>query len=113
MRLAFKHAPLPFHPNAAPAARAALAAQEQGLPKFWAFHEKLFQNQDKLDEAHFVQFAQEVGLDVSKFKNDLNQNKAKYDAQIEADKAEAAKFGANGTPHFFINGRPLVRRTTV
>jgi protein-disulfide isomerase len=107
VRVAFKHSPLPFHPNAAPAARAAMAAQEQGLDKFWAFHEKLFQNQDKLDDQHFEQFAQEVGLNVPKFKNDLGQNKAKYDAQIDADKAEAAKFGANGTPHFFINGRKL------
>ena len=48
-----------------------------------------------------------MGLDVARFKNDLAQNKAKYDALIEADKAEAAKFGANGTPHFFINGRKL------
>ena len=107
VRIAFKHSPLPFHPNAAPAARAALAAQEQSVDKFWAFHAKLFENQDKLDEQHFVEFAQQVGLDVAKFKNDLGQNKAKYDAQIEADKAEAAKFGANGTPHFFINGRKL------
>jgi protein-disulfide isomerase len=107
VRVAFKHSPLPFHPNAAPAARAAMAAQEQGVEKFWAFHAKLFENQDKLDEQHFAEFAQQVGLDVSKFKNDLGQNKAKYDAQIEADKAEAAKFGANGTPHFFINGRKL------
>ena len=107
VRVAFKHSPLPFHPNAAPAARAAMTAQEQGVEKFWAFHTKLFENQDKLDEQHFAEFAQQVGLDVSKFKNDLGQNKAKYDAQIEADKAEAAKFGANGTPHFFINGRKL------
>ncbi len=107
VRVAFKHSPLPFHPNAAPAARAALAAQEQSVEKFWQFHEKLFQNQDKLDEQHFVQFAQEVGLNVEKFKNDLGQNKAKYDAQIEADKGEAARFAANGTPHFFINGRKL------
>ena len=80
VRVAFKHSPLPFHPNAAPAARAAMAAQEQCVNKFWAFHAKLFENQSKLDEQHFIELAQEVGLDVAKFKNDLAQNKAKYDA---------------------------------
>ena len=71
LRVTFRHNPLPFHPNAAPAARAAMAAREQGDDKFWAFHGKLFQNQDKLDDQHFEQFASELGLNVAKFKSDL------------------------------------------
>ncbi|MFO0574399.1 MAG: thioredoxin domain-containing protein [Polyangia bacterium] len=107
VRVAFKHNPLPFHPQAAPASRAAMAAREQGDDKFWAYHEKLFQNQDKLDDQHYEQFAQEIGLNVAKWKTDLGQNRNKYDQQIQADQAEAAKFGARGTPSFFINGRPF------
>jgi protein-disulfide isomerase len=107
VRLAFKNNPLPFHPNALPAARAALASREQGDDKFWAFHKKLFENQTQLDAQHFEQFAQEVGLNVEKFKADLSSNQAKYDARIQAEQAEAAKFGARGTPSFFINGRPI------
>ena len=98
LRVAFKHNPLPFHQNAAPASRAALAAREQGDDKFWAYHAKLFQNQDKLDEQHLEQFAQELGLNVAKWKSDLGQNKSKYDEQIQRDQAEASKFGARGTP---------------
>src|SRR5262245_31489578 len=45
VRVAFKHSPLPFHKSAAPAARAAMAAREQGDEKFWAYHRKLFENQ--------------------------------------------------------------------
>ena len=86
---------------------AALAVREQGDDKFWAFHGKLFQNQDKLDDQHFEQFAQEVGANVDKWKADLAANKSKYDDQIQRDQAEASKFGARGTPAFFINGRPL------
>jgi protein-disulfide isomerase len=82
-----------------------MAAREQGDDKFWAYHEKLFSNQDKLDDQHFEQFAQEIGLNVAKWKTDLGQNRNKYDQQIQADQAEAAKFGARGTPSFFINGR--------
>jgi protein-disulfide isomerase len=107
VRVVFKHNPLPFHPNAAPAARAAMAAREQGDDKFWAFHKKMFENQNQLDDQHFEQFAREVGLNVEKWKQDLTTNHGKYDAQIQADQAEAAKFGARGTPSFFINGRPL------
>ncbi len=84
VRVAFKHNPLPFHPNAAPAATAALAAGEQG--KFWEMHDQLFHNQQNLQPADFEKYAQAIGLDVAKFK---------------------AKFGARGTPAFFINGRPL------
>jgi len=107
LRVAFKHNPLPFHPNAAPAARAAMAVREQGEDKFWAFHSKLFQNQDKLDDQHYEQFAQELGLNMAKFKTDLGQNRTKYDEQIQRDQAESSKFGARGTPAFFINGRLL------
>src|SRR5207253_1863431 len=99
--------PLPFHPNAKPAAMAAMAAREQGSDKFWQYHEKLFKNQTALDDAHYIQYAGEVGLNVERFKQDLVQNKGKYEGQIQGDQAEAAKYGANGTPAFFINGRFL------
>ncbi len=103
VRVAFKHNPLPFHPNAAPASRAAMAVREQGDEKFWAFHAKLFQNQGQLDDTHFEQWVREVGGNVEKWKADLSQNKAKYDNQIAKDQAESSKFGARGTPACFIN----------
>mgnify|MGYP000299446329 CR=1 FL=1 len=105
VRVAYKHNPLPFHPNAAPAARAAMAAREQGEEKFWQFHSLVFKNQDKLDQDTFLAHARAIGLNEGKFKADLDSNKAKYDAQIEADQREASQFGASGTPAFFINGR--------
>ena len=107
VRVVFKHNPLPMHPQAGPASRATMAAREQGDDKFWKLHELLFRNQDKLDDANLERLAGEAGLNVGKWKNDLAQNKAKYDAQIQADQAEASKYGASGTPSFFINGRPL------
>jgi protein-disulfide isomerase len=103
VRVAFKQNPLPFHPNAGPAAEASLAANEQG--KFWEMHDKLFKNQQNLSRADFEKYAQELGLDLNKFKAALDSGKFK--AQIQADQAEAAKYGARGTPAFFINGRFL------
>jgi protein-disulfide isomerase len=104
VKVAFKHQPLPFHQNARIAAAASMAANEQG--KFWEMHDKLFANQQQLDRASLERYAQEIGLDMGKFKSALDSNK--YDAQITKDSNEGNAIGANGTPTFFINGRQLV-----
>jgi protein-disulfide isomerase len=104
VRIAFKHSPLPFHQNAKPAAAAAMAAHEQG--KFWEMHDKLFANQRALDRASLERYAEELKLNMPKFKAALDSNK--YEQQITTDMAEASNVGVNGTPTFFINGRSLV-----
>ena len=104
IKVVFKHQPLPFHQNAKIAAAASMAANEQG--KFWEMHDKLFANQQALDRPNLERYAQELGLDVGKFKAALDSNK--FDAYIQADSAEGMRVGANGTPTFFINGRQLV-----
>jgi protein-disulfide isomerase len=104
VKVAFKHQPLPFHQNARVAANAAMAANEQG--KFWEMHDKLFSNQQALDRPSIEKYAQEIGLDMGKFKAALDSNK--FDAQITKDSNEGSAVGANGTPTFYINGRQLV-----
>jgi protein-disulfide isomerase len=104
VQVAFKHLPLAFHDKAQLAAEAAEAAKAQG--KFWEMHDKMFANQGALDRASLEKYAQEIGLNMPKFKAFLDAGKGK--AQIDADKQEAAKFGASGTPTFFVNGRMLV-----
>src|SRR5204863_8776497 len=99
--ISFRHNPLPFHNNATPAAIAAEAAREQG--KFWQMHDKLFANQQALDRPNLEKYAQEVGLDMNKFKAALDKEKNKD--RIKKDLDDAANFGARGTPNFFINGR--------
>src|SRR5687767_11055454 len=81
-----------------------MAAHEQG--KFWEYHDKLFANQQALDRPSLEKYAQELGLNMNKFKAALDGGKFK--AQIDKDKAEAARVGAQGTPTFFINGHKLV-----
>jgi protein-disulfide isomerase len=99
--VAFKHYPLPFHQSAEPAAVASLAAHKQG--KFWEMHAKLFANQRGLTRDNFVAFAKELGLNVDKFQKDLDDPALK--AWVKEDMAEGSKFGVNGTPASFINGR--------
>jgi protein-disulfide isomerase len=100
VRLVFKNSPLPFHKNAEPAARAAYAAQQQG--KFWEMHDALFNNQRGLSDQFYVEQAQKLGLNVDKFKADMNSEAAK--ARVKADQQDGEKLGIRGTPGFFVNG---------
>jgi protein-disulfide isomerase len=103
VRFTWKNFPLPFHQNAQPAAEAAMAAGAQG--KFWEMHDKLFANQQQLDRATFEKYAQELGLDMNKFKADLDANK--YKDVIDGEQKEGAALGVQGTPAVFINGRKI------
>jgi predicted DsbA family dithiol-disulfide isomerase len=49
--------------------------------------------------------AKEVGLDMNKFKADMNGDDCKK--TVQKDQAQLAAVGARGTPAFFINGRFL------
>ncbi len=104
LRVAFKHQPLARHPNAKIAAVASMAAHEQG--KFWEMHDKLFANQTALDRPALEKYAQELGLDMGKFKAALDSTK--YDEYIAQDSTQGTQLGASGTPTFFINGRQIV-----
>ena len=99
----FRHNPLPFHNNAEPASEAAMAAHAQG--KFWQMHDKLFANQQSLDRASLEKHAQDLGLNMAKFKADLDASK--YKSTIEAETKEGQAVGVNGTPAVFINGRKI------
>jgi protein-disulfide isomerase len=104
IRVAFKQLPLPFHDKAHLAAEASLAANEQG--KFWEMHDKLFANQQNLDRISLEKYAQELGLDMSKFRSALDSGKFKD--RVDRESKEGAAVGATGTPTFFINGHKLV-----
>jgi protein-disulfide isomerase len=104
VRLVWKNQPLPFHVNARPAAKAALAAAEQG--RFWEMHDKLFANQTQLSLDNYVAWARDLSLNIDKFKADMAS--ATYDAILDADSKQGRAVGASGTPTFFINGHKIV-----
>ena len=101
--MVWKNLPLSFHPNAMPAALAAMAANEQG--KFWDMHDKIFANQQKMSRDQYIAYAKEMKLDVAKFTKSMDD--AALKAHIEADMADAGKLGVSGTPGFFVNGKFL------
>ena len=100
VRIVFKHLPLRMHSRAPLAHAASEAANRQG--KFWPMHDRIFANQRELSEAKYLEYAQEIGLDVGRFKKDMASTSVK--ARVDADAAEAAALGVTGTPGFFVNG---------
>jgi protein-disulfide isomerase len=101
VRLYFKHYPLPQHTNARIAAEAAVAAQKQG--KFWPFQEKLWENQDSLSPANVEKLAKETGLELTKFRADMEDGKTK--ARVQKDRTDGSTLGMSSTPTLYINGR--------
>jgi predicted DsbA family dithiol-disulfide isomerase len=103
IRLFYRDYPLPFHGQAQKASEAALCAADQN--KYWEMHEKLFANQQALGVPQLKEHAKGLGLDQGKFDKCLDDgSKAK---EVETSKKAGDELGVNGTPHFFINGRPL------
>lgn len=100
VKIVFKNLPLPFHDEAEPSAKAALAAGKQG--KFWEFHDELFANQQKLGAGFYEDTAKKLGLNVDQWKKDLAS--PEIAAAVKADKDEAERLEVHGTPGFFVNG---------
>jgi len=100
VRVVSMQLPIPSHPRARDAAKAALAAQRQD--KFWPMHDALFEHSGALSGAELSAYAEELGLDVAQFEDDLAD--PAIEARIEADVAMARELGVRSTPATFVNG---------
>jgi protein-disulfide isomerase len=89
------------HPAAQLAAEASEAAAEQGM--FWEMHDLLFERQDQLRVRDLIRHAEELGLDVERFRADLQRHAGAARVAEDLDSADVS--GVTGTPTFFINGR--------
>ena len=101
VKIYFRHFPLSFHENAQKAAEASLCANDQG--KFWAMHDLMFAEQDKLTVDALKEKAARLELDTNKFNQCLDSGQHAGDVQTDMQAGVAA--GVSGTPGFFINGR--------
>jgi len=106
IKFVYKDLPLDnLHPNARSAHIAAECADEEG--KFWEYHDVLFQKQ-----AEWQRLASsDLDITLSQFAVDLGMQAASFESCMESqdiadevnqDTLEAARYGATGTPTFFI-----------
>lgn len=101
VRWAYRHFPLPMHPQAKSAAVATeCAADLGGNDAFWKMSDALFAKQSELGEALYVQSARTLGLNEAQFKSCLNSTR--FDARIDADTQDGVGAGASGTPYVVI-----------
>lgn len=96
----------PLHKNSQLAIKTVEAAGEQG--KYWEMLDKLFTNQTEWSEKDtpqteiFMKYAQDLGLDMDKFKQAIT--KKEFEDKANRDKSDGTSAGVQGTPTFFING---------
>jgi len=112
IQFVFRNFPLSYHINAKAAAGTAEAAGLQG--KYWEMHDKLYESQSAWSNLSgassertdfFVSYANELGLDTTKFKADLAS--AAVSEKINYDYSLGKKIGVDSTPTFYLNGVKL------
>lgn len=114
VKLVYRDLPLSFHdPMATIEAIAASCAREQGGDTaYFKFHDEIFKrttsNGNGLNKDMIYQIAQDNGLNQTNFKSCLDAEK--YKDEVAKDIADGTKYGASGTPTFFIgksNGQEI------
>lgn len=101
LRFVFRHFPLrEVHPHAELAAEAAEAAGAQG--KFWPMYELLFANQHHLKDKHLLDYAAQIGLDLPRYQNEMNDHV--YLQRVQEHMQGGRRLGVRSTPAFYVNG---------
>jgi protein-disulfide isomerase len=109
----FRHFPLSGHRHASEAALAAEAAGMQG--RFWQMHDVLYREQATWSNAAdvralFSSYAGMLGLNVDRFKKDMESDEAK--GRVAADQQQGIRLGVTITPTIFLNNRSLPAGST-
>lgn len=106
IKFIFRNFPLSMHDKAYSAAVAAEAAGMQG--RFWDMQNQLFQNQQAWSSNPnymqlFTTYAENIGLNVEQFRNDMAGMQAK--SRVDADLQRARGLNVNSTPTVYVNGK--------
>lgn len=99
VRIVLRQFPLPFHHDARPAARAALAAHDLG--KFWQYHDLLFANQGTLGADALAEYAVKAGLTKANFQRAAAGSST--EERVEQDLQLGNQVHVQGTPTMFVN----------
>jgi protein-disulfide isomerase len=104
IKFVYRNLPLTsIHLESFPAAEAALCAGDQNA--YWQFHDRLFTGKT-LDRKVYLQYAEELDLDMVSFEKCITDRKHKEVVQDDSD--FAIGLGIRSTPTFFINGIAVI-----
>src|SRR5207249_10775224 len=104
LRVVFRNFPHTMHEHAREAALAAEAAGLQG--RFWEMHDVLYREQETWSKGPnvrelFESYAGTIGLDVDKFKKDMDGEQVK--ARVEDDRQRGQSLGRQINPKLVID----------
>lgn len=112
IKFIFRNYPLsiPAHDKAYNAAVAVEAAGLQDRNKFWAMQNLLFTNQQEWTQNPnyrelWADYAQKIGLDVERFKNDMAGTMAK--SRVDLDLQRGRGVSVDSTPTLLVNGKAI------
>lgn len=113
LRLIYRNFPLPMHAHAREAACAAEAAGRQG--KFWKMHDLLYREQEVWSRSNdakalFNAYAGMMGLDLSRFRSDLESPDVLE--KIDKDQQRGTAIGVKTTPTIFLNDEAVSPENT-
>jgi len=103
VKYVIKHFPLAFHKQAKPAAKAMLAAGEQG--KYWEMADAILKDSRGLSAEKLEGFAKTLKLNIKKYKAALKKKDFEWEKLIQEDYELGQKVGVRGTPTYYLNGR--------
>jgi protein-disulfide isomerase len=103
VRVQFRNFPLGFHPQAALAHEAAMAAARDG--RFWEFAAYCLDHQDSLAEEDLVAHAGRLGLDEGDFVATLQKHN--FATRVQTDVEVGFERGIRGSPTVLVNGRKV------
>ncbi len=98
-----------IYPQAQKAAQVAEAAAAQG--KFWQMHDLLFTHQKALGNGYLVEYADVLGLDISRLLQDIS--KRVHIDRINQDIESGYQSGVTAVPALFINGVRYTERWNI
>lgn len=102
-----RYFPLRGHQFADLAARSVEAARQQG--KFEEMHDLVFEYQEQWSQGdareYFMDFAEQIGLDMEQFENDLESEEVQQ--TVNSQLQEGLRRTVNSTPTYFLNGQKL------
>jgi protein-disulfide isomerase len=101
LRLVYRHFPVTnVHPLAQASAEAAEWADSQGA--FWAFHDRLYEQEGDLSGERLLELASDLRLDHGSLARALERHT--FLPRVKQDFLDALHAGVKGTPAFFLNG---------
>lgn len=107
IEIEYRYFPLRGHQFADLAARAAEAARQQG--KFEEMHDLIFEYQEQWSQGdarqYFMDFAEQIGLDMEQFESDLESEEVQE--TVNSQLQEGLRRTVNSTPTYFLNGQKL------